>query len=97
MSGSTAPPAATTAQDLIEQSARIENLEADTALKIQQIKYGRANLSVAIFGVVVAGVSIMASAVQFFYSQAHPEPKETYIFLSAQPPTVLQRNYGRGN
>jgi hypothetical protein len=89
MSGLTSPPTVPTAQDLIEQSARIENFEADTALKIQQIRYGRLNLLIAIFGVIVAAVSIMASAVQFFYTQAHPAPEKTYIFLNADPPVML--------
>ena len=41
MSGLTTLPVAPTGQELLEQSERIKNLEADTALKVQQTRFGR--------------------------------------------------------
>jgi len=90
MSGlTTTPPAVPTTQDIIEQSERIKNLEADTALKLQQIRFGRANVAVAIIGVMITAISILASSIQFIYTQWHPEPQKTYILLSKEPSVVL--------
>jgi hypothetical protein len=90
MSGSSiTSPAVPTTQDLIEQSERIKNLEADTALKLQQIRFGRTNLAVAIIGVSVTAISILASSIQFIYTQWHPEPQKTYIFSDAKPSVML--------
>ncbi len=90
MSGSTiTSPAVPTTQDLIEQSERIKNLEADTALKLQQIRFGRTNVAVAIIGVSISAISILASSIQFIYTQWHPEPQKTYIFLDTEPSIML--------
>jgi hypothetical protein len=78
-----------TTQDLIEQSERIRNLEADTALKLQQIRFGRTNVAVAIIGVSVTAISILASSIQFIYTQWHPQPEKTYIFLDTEPSIML--------
>ena len=89
MSGLITSPVVPTDQDLLEQSERIKNLEADTALKVQQTRYGRVNVAVAVVGVTVTALSILASTAQFIYSQRHSAPQKTYIFLSSEPRTVL--------
>jgi len=75
---------------LQEQSERIKNLEADTRLKLQSLRYANIQLAVSVMAVMGTLLGGIAGAVTV-YLDHHDISKTapTFIFLSPTQNTVL--------
>jgi hypothetical protein len=77
------PPSAL---DIIEQQERINNLEIDTALKLQTIKIAKAQLFIALATVLVAlGGVVIGGLTLYLDHREASEPHNTFIFSTPQP------------
>jgi hypothetical protein len=76
--------------DLQEQSERIKNLEADTALKLQSLRHANIQLAVSVVAVLGTLVGVVVGAVTVYLDHHDaPKPAPTFIFLSPSKNTVL--------
>jgi len=76
--------------DLKEQSERIKNLEADTALKLRSLHHANIQLAVSVLAVIGTLVGVVVGAVTVYLDHRDvPKPAPTFIFLSPTHNTVL--------
>jgi hypothetical protein len=76
--------------DLQEQSERIKNLEADTALKLQSLRHANIQLAIAVMAVLGTMLGAIVGAVTVYLDHREPpKPPPIFIFLSPTQNTVL--------
>jgi hypothetical protein len=83
-------PASAAALDEAEQHARLANLKADTALKLQALNVAKAQIFLGLITVLVAlGGLIIGAMTLYFDRHPPPEPHNTFIFLIPDHNIVL--------
>jgi hypothetical protein len=83
-------PVSPDALDRAEQYARLNNLKADTALKLQALNSAKAQIFLALITVLVAVGGLVIGAMTLYLDRhPPPEPHNTFIFLTPDHNTAL--------
>jgi hypothetical protein len=75
--------------DEAEQHARLANLKADTAVKLQALNMAKAQIFLGLLTVLVALGGLVIGAMTLYFNRHPPEPHNTFIFLTPDHNVVL--------